>query len=396
MVQAVSDFGKQVLRRSGVLRSLNQTLKARATKAFYKHISSYYGHQKLAVRQEDLLAGLTRLPMNPAILFMGTDHAQDTSGMLQALQRIGRVTAFTRADGLYGQSPSSGVTSLDVYEQNTTRLRELIGGMVAEGYPPHLIIGQMWGNAFDGAVLADARRRHGTMAVNICMDDRHTYWGNLTNKRWMGTYGMIPHIDLALTAAPECVTWYETENRAALFFPEASDPAIFHPMPSLPKLYDVCFIGARYGLREEVVLALRRAGISVSAFGNGWEGGRIPTQEAPRVFAQSRIVLGVGTIGHCRDFYSLKMRDFDAPMSGSCYLTHDNPDLHGLYVAGEEIVTYVKANDCVEHVRYLLAHEAERESIARRGHARALRDHTWDKRFSGMMSRIGPLTQAAM
>lgn len=117
-------------------------------------------------------------------------------------------------------------------------------------------------------------------------------------------------------------------------------------------------------------------------------GGRIATEDVPALFAQSKIVLGVGTIGHCDDFYALKLRDFDAPMSGSCYLTHDNRDLHGLYDIGTEIATYSTMDDCVKQVRSLLADDSRRESIAGAGRARAIREHTWDRRFSELFLRL--------
>ena len=105
----------------------------------------------------------------------------------------------------------------------------------------------------------------------------------------------------------------------------------------------------------------------------------------PRLFAQSKIVLGVGTIGNCRDFCALKMRDFDAPMSGSLYLTQANPDLTSLFEVGAEIVAYRTIEECVEIARQLLANPATREAIARRGLTRARRMHTWGHRFDDLL-----------
>jgi hypothetical protein len=47
-------------------------------------------------------------------------------------------------------------------------------------------------------------------------------------------------------------------------------------MPEVEKIYAVSFVGARYGIREEIVMALRSAGIEIAAFGQGWEGGERP------------------------------------------------------------------------------------------------------------------------
>jgi len=100
-------------------------------------------------------------------------------------------------------------------------------------------------------------------------------------------------------------------------------------------------------------------------------------------------VLGIGTIGHCSDFFSLKLRDFEAPLSGSLYLTHDNPDLYELYEVGKEIVTYRTAEDCADKVAYYLAHPEEAHAIARAGMKRALRDHTFDTRFKQLLGILG-------
>ncbi len=375
------------LKKVPLLLAINAAIKARGTKRLYERtVSSYARITTLRTPHElpRLRAHRTDHPLR--IFFLGTDEDQDRSGILQALEDCGHLRYFTRADGSYGQNdPRSGEVRR---RANTERLWELITAAAAAGETPNVLIAQTWGSVIDPQVLNRIKQTYGTLIVSISMDDRHQYWGKKIAGQWSGTRGLIPFIDLALTAAPECVEWYEKEGCPALFFPEASDPAIFYPMPQLPKSHDVSFVGGCYGIRKEIVNAIRQAGIQVTAFGDGWERGRIATADVPALFAQSKIVLGVGTIGHCRDFYALKLRDFDAPMSGSLYLTHDNPDLHSLFEVGREIATYRDVADCVEKVRHYLDHDAERESIAGAGGARAARDHTWDKRFSDVMRTI--------
>lgn len=320
------------------------------------------------------------------IFFLGTDEQQDRSGTLQALAEISELTYFTRADGSYGQNDPLPPPLRK--RANTERLWALIKEQAGRGKPPDILIAQTWACLIEPEIFSRIREAYGTFIIHISMDDRHQYWGAKIKGEWGGTFPLIPHIDLALTAAPECVTWYQQEGCPALFFPEASDPEIFHPMPELPKIHDICFVGGRYGIREQIVDALRKAGIRVSAFGSGWEGGRIDTESVPKLFAQSRIILGIGTIGHCSDFYALKMRDFDAPMSGSFYLTHDNHDLRALFAVDKEIATYHSIEDCVEKARYYLAHENERESIASAGYQRASDEHTWNNRFDGLLSTL--------
>ncbi len=386
---------KKYLRNVGWLYSLNAAVKARATKRRYRKTLRYYAsrgehgtfEELLSLRLGDRGVRLRRLQRPPNILFLGTDEMQDRSGIIQALEKMGHLACFTQPDGSYGQNSPLPVG--ERAEANGRRLLETVQRLHAEGASPDIIIAQTWANLLDAQVLSEIKNAFNTVVVNISMDDRHQYWGRKINGVWGGTYGLTAHIDLALTAAPECVAWYMKEGCPALFFPEASDPRIFRPMPELPKIHDVCFIGGRYGIRETIVRAVEAAGIKVTAYGSGWPNGRIATEHAPRLFAQSRIVLGIGTTGHCRDFYSLKMRDFDGPMSGSLYLTHHNPDLEELFVIGKEIETYKSPEECVEKVRYYINHPAEAEAIGKAGRARAERDHTWEKRFEGLFEVLG-------
>lgn len=383
---------KERLKAITWISALNAGNKSRHLKKTYANTVAYYAGRPEGVFDNLLISRLgdrrKKLDSTRALsLFcLGTDGLQDRSGILQALGRMGELRWFTRADGCYGQNHPGPVRQRR--ETNSLRLLDLFSTFATENRVPDILVAQTWGSFIDPDAMGAIRSRYGTIVINIAMDDRHQYWGEKTDGRWGGTYSLIPHIDLALTAAPECVEWYQKEGCPALFFPEASDPEIYHPMPELPKVHDVSFVGGRYGIREKIVSGLRKAGIRVSAYGQGWEGGRLAVESAPRLFAQSKIVLGVGTIGHCKDFYALKMRDFDGPMSGSLYLTHDNPDLQMVYDVGREIAVYRDSDECVERVRYYLEQDKEREAVARRGRERALREHTWERRFTDLLAQL--------
>jgi spore maturation protein CgeB len=373
---------KDALRTVPGAAALNAAWRGRATLAAYRQLARHYAARPQAPPLPRLDAGDRR----PRILFIGTDEAQDRSGFIQALERVSDLVLFTRADGAYGHNDTRAPEVRRA--ANRDRLLDLLSGMEAADRRPDIVLAQSWATLIDPSAF-DAARRMGACVVNLSLDDRHQFRGRRESFGWSGTLGLVGHIDLALTAAPECVQWYEAEGCPALYFPEASDPDIFHPIPGLPKLHEVSFVGGRYGIRERTVGALRRAGIEVAAFGSGWEGGRIDNEAMIRLFVQSKVVLGVGTIGHCTDFFALKLRDFDAPMCGSAYLTHDNPDLAALYDIGRDIATYRDIDECVDRARALLADDDAREDMARAGRARALRDHTWDRRFGELFRLLG-------
>lgn len=386
---------KTQLKRLAWLRELNARIKsARMVQRHRETVSRYKNCLPVTAPPSRisgaLAAALTRRDGQLRVFFAGTDEQQDKSGMLQALQSMADVRAFTREDGSWGQNDPAPYAERQ--RRNTARLEALFAANAREGWVPHVLLMQTWACLLEPAALSRLREQYGVFIINIAMDDRHQYWGTKVNGQWDGTYPLIPHIDLTLTAAPEAVHWYRCEGGMACFFPEASDPDFFHPMPQLPKRHDVSFVGSRYGIRAEVVEALRRAGIPVAAYGNGWEAGRIDLEAVPALFAQSRIVLGVSAIGHSRDFVGLKLRDFDAPLSGSCYLTQHNSDLESLYRIGgigAEIVTYHSVEDCVAQARELLANPARLQAIGDAGRARAAADHTWKNRFNRLFENLG-------
>jgi len=321
----------------------------------------------------------------PKVLWVGTDEGQDYSGLIQGLDKIAEVVVFRRSDGTFGQLRALGSNEANERRENGHLLLTH-----ALDHKVDLVIGQMWAYRMDVDAL-DHVRSHGIPVVNISMDDRHAYWGRrMKNSTWGGTRGLIGHIDLIATAAPECVKWYQEEGGSAIFWPEASDPDFFHPYPGINKKFDICFVGGKYGIRDRIISSLKKSGLNVMVYGNEWPNGYLPAREVPLLFARSQIVLGIGTIDYSSDFYSLKMRDFDGPMSGSLYLTHANPDLFSLYEIGEEIVVYRNIEECVHLANYYCRNKVEREKIASNGRLRAIREHTWKKRFSYLISNIFP------
>ncbi len=101
---------------------------------------------------------------------------------------------------------------------NTQRLWTLVSELAERGWIPNFLIAQTWGCLIEPEVFSSIRKAFGTLVINVAMDDRHQYWGRKVNGECDGTYSLVPHIDLTLTAAPEAVDWYRMEGSAALFF----------------------------------------------------------------------------------------------------------------------------------------------------------------------------------
>ena len=98
-----------------------------------------------------------------------------------------------------------------------------------------------------------------------------------------------------------------------------------------------------------------------------------------RVLHQSRI-----TLNHHIDVaedYAGNLRLFEATGMGSLLVTDWKKNLHEMFEPDKEVVAYRTQEECVEKVEYYLAHDDEREAIARAGQQRTLRDHTFRRRM---------------
>lgn len=150
---------------------------------------------------------------------------------------------------------------------------------------------------------------------------------------------------------------------------------------NLPKIYDVSFVGRCYGERKNFVNTLKRQGINIATFGQGWESdNRVSQADLIKIYNQSKISLNI-SVASKEDKIQIKGRDFEAPGCGSLLLTRDAEEIAEYFVPGEEIITYQDVNDATEKIKYYLKNEDERERIAKNGYERIMRAHTIKKRL---------------
>lgn len=251
---------------------------------------------------------------------------------------------------------------------------------------PDILLMQTWEWRIGLETLKEVRRRYPSMKiVNIAMDDRHSFW--VYGRKKFGSAGLIPELDYVFTTSSEAVDWYKAEGCQAYYYPLASDEDIFYPM-NIEKKYDVGFVGAKYGIRESIVEKLLDKGVNVRAYGNGWPSGRLPIEDTNLFYNQSKIVLGVSTILGCNHFVSMKLRDFDVPMSGSVYVTNYNEDTANIFAEDTEVIYYKNIEECVDKIESLLRQERKLEEIRKAALVKA-RQNTYKIRVKEMLNQIG-------
>lgn len=410
LIQDLVYHGKRILKDIPPVAASNRAFKARQLRAGLERLQKHYQakakSQGYIYREQDAIEEFQRrlLQLKPGwqrkkscqlrIVWVGANRDQDESGFLQGLRRIAEVIEFHNWKGTYGQwfTDHSGRVRLydrEVINSNDRCLKSQIEDAL-KGGEVHLLMGQMWANFLSKEALALVRGL-GIPVVNISMDDRlPVHWTTHGGTR-LGAVGLAPETDLVLTTSSETCSWYGVEGYPAIFWPLASDPNIFCPPENAVRDIDVLFIGNKYGVRESIIRELDRRGVKVECYGAGWPNGSATAEQSTALYKRAKIILGVGTVGHCFDVYTMKLRDFDAPMSGALYLTHRCPDLARLYEEGREIECYTKVEEAARKIRYYLNQPEELSRIARAGFNKAIQRDTWGQRLEGTFDRLGLL-----
>jgi hypothetical protein len=332
------------------------------------------------------------------VFWVGSNLNQDESGFLQVLRDIFKVEVFVNEVGGYGSwdgsyHPSRPISFTAIRESNDRALLKQVKQLISQG-GVDVIFGQMWAQRFSKEALEWVQRMQ-IPIINISMDDRLPVNWSRKNGIRLGSVGLATGLDMVLTTSSETCLWYGVEGCPSLFWPLAGTPEVFESEESVERDIDVLFIGNKYGVREKIIKYIQRNGIQVHCYGAGWPNGAVSAKEIVSLSNRAKIILGVGTVGHCADVYTLKLRDFEAPMSRALYLTHRSPDLDQFYIEGEEIECYTTASEAVRKLSFFLENPSQLERIAINGHSRAVREHSWRHRILNTFTDLGLIEKSA-
>lgn len=236
------------------------------------------------------------------------------------------------------------------------------------------------GQIISASVIKRITEEFGIPTVNMTFDDKHGWIGPYTGEHCTGARDITSAFDIFATSVRVACEWHILEGGRPLYMPEGFNAAAYYPR-SVKKDIPVSFVGVAYGFRSAVIQYLKKHGIPVRAFGNGWaETGYV--EDIVDIFNRSLINLGMGGIGYSESLTNVKGRDFEIPgTGGGGYLTSFNPDLAQHFVIGEEILCYRNRDEMLELIRYYLAHPKEAERIAKNGRQRCLKEHRWLHRY---------------
>jgi spore maturation protein CgeB len=112
-----------------------------------------------------------------------------------------------------------------------------------------------------------------------------------------------------------------------------------------------------------------------------------------QTFAEHEVILNFSNVwadGHPGSSLipHVRLRDFEAPMCRTCYLTGHSDEIAEFYQIGKEIDTYSSAEELVDKTKFYLNRPVEAEKLRTACYQRALRDHTWQRRFEQLFQTL--------
>ena len=195
----------------------------------------------------------------------------------------------------------------------------------------------------------------------------------------------------------------------AIYLPFGCNEKVYPPAaPEVKQDIEVSFVGAWHPYREWLLRRLRRRGLDVKAYGYRWPEGQIDHQQMVSIFQRSQISLNLSNsaswdlrylFGHRRALINrlrspktgeqIKGRHFEVNACKGFQLSFYTDGLEHCFLLGEEIGIYLDADDLVSKTIYYLEDPELRAQIAKAGHQRVLRDHTYSGRFYAAFARMG-------
>ena len=163
---------------------------------------------------------------------------------------------------------------------------------------------------------------------------------------------------------------------------------------------EVVFVGTHFPERGPFMADLVRRGVPLSIYGNRWERakdwpvlqkawkgpGTTRDEDYAKAIQCGKISLGLLSKGN-RDLHTT--RSLEVPSLGGLFCAERTPEHQHLYCEGEEAVFWSDAAECASVCLRLLADDALRREIARRGRERCLRNGTMNEQIlSLVLSRV--------
>jgi spore maturation protein CgeB len=278
---------------------------------------------------------------------------------------------------------------------------------------PDVVFAFMYTDELDPAALRVIRDELKVPTVAWFADDYWRFWNY--SKRW------APHFSHVVTTSPQAADWYKNTGITNVILSQWACNTALYRSREAAKDIDVSFVGQYKPARGRIVDMLKRAGISVAAYGYGWPNGKVsqdgmlnifsrskinlnlnvrPSRFEPRVLARlflkksvNRLVPDLHVIDNAKAWWHFDVphthaRPFELAGCKAFVISGYSEGAETYYKPDTEMVFYRTPDELAAKIRYYLEHQDERDRIAQTGYERTLKDHTYEQRFRSIFGRV--------
>ena len=190
----------------------------------------------------------------------------------------------------------------------------------------------------------------------------------------------------------------ETRRIDAVHLPFGARP--IDPPRCAEQSIDALFVGS-CDLRR--ILLLEKIKAHASVYGARWQrnGALISSELRERIvdrpvwgddlqqlLARTKIVLNITRTDFFGAETGINLRLFETLAAGGFLLTDYCEEIEDLFEIGREIEVFRSSGELVDKVRHYLDNDDQRLDIARRGHEKFLKNHTWENRVGQLFSHM--------
>jgi len=216
-------------------------------------------------------------------------------------------------------------------------------------------------------------------------------WGDAVS-HWEEVESLLPFVDLSLVDISERSLENVNKSRQGLMLGEvllARDPRIFFDA-DLDRDIDVSFLGSTndYSDRIAGISSLESKGIAVFCSG-GQSEERLTIDEYAKVLMRSKITLNFCL--HAYGMLQLKPHIFEGAMCGAMVLEADNPFTARYFEPMVDYVPFSGEKDLVDKVRYYLANDNERQTIAANGYQKVREKYSCEAFWRAIIEKVSAI-----
>lgn len=289
----------------------------------------------------------------------------------------------------------------DEYLQNTKAIQQKLKDF-ADYTKPDLIFFSLFQNQFEIETLDYLKSKY--LTINWFGDDQWRF-DNFTCK-------YANYFTYCVTTDKFSIPKYKKLGQHNIIYSQWA--AInSHTLPEFKGYnHEVSFVGGFHPYRKWFIDTLKKRGIKIEAFGNGWENGPLSAEDMNKLFISSKINLNISNsvsydirymtykarnfLNTIKSFFKkgsknisqTKARNFEIPYFNGFQLTDYVPTLENYFDIGKEVICYNNVDEAELLIKYYLENEEERESIKKSGHEKSINQHGYINRLKSILEQV--------